>query len=136
MNKIALDIVTPNGSVYSEQNAELVVLQTESGEMGVMAGHIPTVAPLKIGAVRVTRSGNDKDFVAVTEGFAEIRPEKVTVLVQAAEQASEIDVERAKASLLRAEERINEDKAAHVDFHRAERALHRALNRLEVAKYR
>ncbi|WP_414045682.1 F0F1 ATP synthase subunit epsilon [Macrococcus equi] len=136
MNKIALDIVTPNGSVYSEQNAELVVLQTESGEMGVMAGHIPTVAPLKIGAVRVTRSGNDKDFVAVTEGFAEIRPEKVTVLVQAAEQATEIDVERAKASLLRAEERINEEQAAHVDFHRAERALHRALNRLEVAKYR
>ncbi|WP_414053177.1 F0F1 ATP synthase subunit epsilon [Macrococcus equi] len=136
MNKIALDIVTPNGSVYSEQNAELVVLQTESGEMGVMAGHIPTVAPLKIGAVRVTRSGNDKDFVAVTEGFAEIRPEKVTVLVQAAEQASEIDVERAKASLLRAEERFKEEQAAHVDFHRAERALHRALNRLEVAKYR
>lgn len=136
MNKIALDIVTPNGSVYSEHEAELVVLQTESGEMGVMAGHIPTVAPLKIGAVRVTRSGNDKDHIAVTEGFAEIRPEKVTILVQSAEQADEIDIERAKASLLRAEERMKEDKAEHVDFHRAERALHRALNRLEVAKYR
>ncbi|RAI79855.1 F0F1 ATP synthase subunit epsilon [Macrococcoides goetzii] len=133
MNKIALDIVTPNGSVYSEHEAELVVLQTESGEMGVMAGHIPTVAPLKIGAVRVTRSGNDKDHIAVTEGFAEIRPEKVTILVQSAEQADEIDIERAKASLLRAEERI---KSENVDFHRAERALHRALNRLEVAKYR
>ncbi|MCG7420882.1 F0F1 ATP synthase subunit epsilon [Macrococcus epidermidis] len=136
MNKIALDIVTPNGSVYSEHEAELVVLQTESGEMGVMAGHIPTVAPLKIGAVRVTRSGNDKDHIAVTEGFAEIRPEKVTILVQSAEQADEIDIERAKASLLRAEERMKEDKAEHVDFHRAERALHRAMNRLEVAKYR
>lgn len=136
MNKIALDIVTPNGSVYSEHEAELVVLQTESGEMGVMAGHIPTVAPLKIGAVRVTRSGNDKDHIAVTEGFAEIRPEKVTILVQSAEQADEIDIERAKASLLRAEERLKEDKAEHVDFHRAERALHRAMNRLEVAKYR
>lgn len=136
MNKIALDIVTPNGSVYSEHETELVVLQTESGEMGVMAGHIPTVAPLKIGAVRVTRSGNDKDYIAVTEGFAEIRPEKVTILVQSAEQADEIDIERAKASLLRAEERMKEDKAEHVDFHRAERALHRAMNRLEVAKYR
>lgn len=133
MKKIALDIVTPNGSVYSENEAELVVLQTESGEMGVMAGHIPTVAPLKIGAVRVTRSSNEKDHVAVTEGFAEIRPEKVTVLVQSAEQADEIDIERAKASLLRAEERI---KSENVDFHRAERALHRAMNRLEVAKYR
>ncbi|WP_414042299.1 F0F1 ATP synthase subunit epsilon [Macrococcus animalis] len=133
MKKIALDIVTPNGSVYSENEAELVVLQTESGELGVMAGHIPTVAPLKIGAVRITRSSNDKDHVAVTEGFAEIRPEKVTVLVQSAEQADEIDIERAKASLLRAEERI---KSENVDFHRAERALHRAMNRLEVAKYR
>lgn len=136
MNKIALDIVTPNGSVYSEHEAELVVLQTESGELGVMAGHIPTVAPLKIGAVRVTRSANDKDHIAVTEGFAEIRPEKVTILVQSAEQADEIDIERAKASLLRAEERMKEDKAEHVDFHRVERALHRAMNRLEVAKYR
>ncbi|WP_419743873.1 F0F1 ATP synthase subunit epsilon [Macrococcoides bohemicum] len=136
MNKIAIDIVTPNGSVYSEHEAELVVLQTESGELGVMAGHIPTVAPLKIGAVRVTRSANDKDHIAVTEGFAEIRPEKVTILVQSAEQADEIDIERAKASLLRAEGRMKEDKAEHVDFHRAERALHRAMNRLEVAKYR
>ncbi|MCU7558101.1 F0F1 ATP synthase subunit epsilon [Macrococcus capreoli] len=136
MKKIALDIVTPNGSVYSEHEAELVVLQTESGEMGVMAGHIPTVAPLKIGAVRVTRSNTDKDYVAVTEGFAEIRPEKITVLVQAAEKADAIDIERAKASLMRAEERLKEDKLEHVDFHRAERALHRALNRIEVAKYR
>lgn len=133
MNKIALDIVTPNGSVYSVDQAELVVLQTESGEMGIMAGHIPTVAPLKIGAVRVTLSGNKKEHIAVTEGFAEIRPDKVSVLVQSAEQAEEIDIERAKAALLRAEERI---KSENVDFHRAEHALHRAMNRLEVAKYR
>lgn len=133
MNKIALDIVTPNGSVYSVDQAELVVLQTESGEMGIMVGHIPTVAPLKIGAVRVTLSGNEKEHIAVTEGFAEIRPDKVSVLVQSAEQAEEIDIERAKAALLRAEERI---KSENVDFHRAERALHRAMNRLEVAKYR
>lgn len=136
MNKLAIEIVTPNGSIYSETEAELIVLQTESGEMGVMAGHIPTVAPLKIGAVRVTKPGNDKDYIAVTEGFAEIRPQQVLVLVQAAEQAEGIDIERAKESLKRAEARLNEDKAAHVDFHRAERALHRAINRIEVAKFR
>lgn len=136
MNKLAIEIVTPNGSIYSETEAELIVLQTESGEMGVMAGHIPTVVPLKIGAVRVTKPGNDKDYIAVTEGFAEIRPQQVSVLVQAAEQAEGIDIERAKESLKRAEARLKEDKAAHVDFHRAERALHRAINRIEVAKFR
>lgn len=136
MNTIALDIVTPNGSVYSEAQAELIVLQTETGEMGVMAGHIPTVAPLKIGAVRVTKGKSDQEHIAVTEGFAEIRPQKVTVLVQAAEQAEEIDIERAKESLRRAEERMQHEKSENVDFHRAERALHRAINRIEVSKFR
>ncbi|RXK17552.1 F0F1 ATP synthase subunit epsilon [Macrococcus sp. DPC7161] len=135
MNTIAIDIVTPNGSVYSNDQAELIVLQTETGEMGVMAGHIPTVAPLKIGAVRVS-IGNSKEHIAVTEGFAEIRPGQVTVLVQAAEVADEIDIERAKESLKRAEERLQHQKQENVDFQRAERALHRAINRIEVSKFR
>lgn len=135
MNTIAIDIVTPNGSVYSNDQAELIVLQTETGEMGVMAGHIPTVAPLKIGAVRVS-IGNSKEHIAVTEGFAEIRPGQVTVLVQAAEVADEIDIDRAKESLKRAEERLQHHKQENVDFQRAERALHRAINRIEVSKFR
>jgi len=135
MNTLALNIVTPNGSVYSTEQAELVVLQTEGGEMGIMAGHIPTVAPLKVGAVRVTV---DKKvyYIAVTEGFAEIRATGVTVLVQAAEQADAINIDRAQKSLRRAQERLEHDKEEDVDYHRAERALHRAINRLDVAKYR
>lgn len=135
MNTLALNIVTPNGSVYSTEQAELVVLQTEGGEMGIMAGHIPTVAPLKVGAVRVTVD-KKVHYIAVTEGFAEIRATGVTVLVQAAEQSDAINVERAQQSLRRAQERLEQDKKEGVDYHRAERALHRALNRLDVAKYR
>lgn len=135
MNTLALNIVTPNGSVYSTDQAELIVLQTANGEMGVMAGHIPTVAPLKIGAVRVS-FGKEKEHIAVTEGFAEIRATGVTVLVQAAERAEAIDIERAKAALKRAEERVEADKQSEVDYLRAEKALHRAINRLGVAKYR
>lgn len=136
METLALSIVTPNGSVYSTDQAELVVLQTETGEMGVMRGHIPTVAPLKIGIVRITLNGKTQEFVAVTEGFAEINQTGVTVLVQAAEQAEEIDIERAKDSLKRAEERLAADKQANVDYQRAEQALHRAINRINVSKYR
>ncbi|KAA1039246.1 F0F1 ATP synthase subunit epsilon [Macrococcus equipercicus] len=135
MNTLALNIVTPNGSVYSTDQAELIVLQTETGEMGVMAGHIPTVAPLKIGEVRTTIAGKQL-HVAVSEGFAEIRPTGVSVLVQSAEQADAIDIERAKASLSRAEERLASDKQENIDYHRAEKALHRAMNRLDVAKFR
>ncbi|TDL95393.1 F0F1 ATP synthase subunit epsilon [Macrococcus carouselicus] len=135
MNTLALNIVTPNGSVYSTEQAELVVLQTEGGEMGIMAGHIPTVAPLKIGAVRVTID-KKVEYIAVTEGFAEINGSSVAVLVQAAEESDAINVERAQQSLRRAQERLEQDKKENIDHHRAERALHRAINRLDVAKYR
>jgi F-type H+-transporting ATPase subunit epsilon len=135
MNTLSLNIVTPNGSVYATDQAELIVLQTETGEMGVMAGHIPTVAPLKIGAVRATIAGK-QEYVAVSEGFAEIRPTGVSVLVQSAEQSNEIDIERAKTSLSRAEERLSSDQQEHVDYHRAEKALARAINRIDVAKFR
>ncbi|GGB12392.1 F0F1 ATP synthase subunit epsilon [Macrococcus hajekii] len=135
MNTLALNIVTPNGSVYSTDQAELIVLQTEGGEMGIMAGHIPTVAPLKIGAVRATVN-NKVNYIAVTEGFAEIRSTGVTVLVQTAEVSDAINIDRAQKSLRRAQERLEDDKREGVDYHRAERALHRAINRLDVAKYR
>src|SRR5699024_12798999 len=74
MATIALDVVTPNGSVFHEEDCEIVVLQTVQGELGVMAGHIPTVTPLKIGVLRAKIDGKF-EYLAVTEGFAEVRPE-------------------------------------------------------------
>ncbi|MGK9044656.1 F0F1 ATP synthase subunit epsilon [Mammaliicoccus vitulinus] len=134
MNTFTLDVVTPNGSVYSAKEVELVVLHTETGEMGVMAGHIPTVAALKTGYVKVNKASGT-EYLAVSEGFVEVRANKVTVLVQSAETAEEIDKERAINSKERAEERLNSNQD-EVDFRRAERALHRAVNRIEVAKFR
>ena len=134
MATIALDVVTPNGSVFHEEDCEIVVLQTVQGELGVMAGHIPTVTPLKIGVLRAKIDGKF-EYLAVTEGFAEVRPELVTVLVQAGEFSKDIDTERAEAARLRASELLEQKQDERVDKYRAEPALQRALNRLEVSKY-
>lgn len=134
MATITLDVVTPNGSVFYEEDAEIVILQTKQGELGVMAGHIPTVTPLKIGILRVKINGKF-DYLAVTEGFAEIRPDKITVLVQAGEFSKDIDLERAAAAKARAEELLQQSQDERVDTYRAELALQRAANRLEVSKY-
>lgn len=135
MSTIALDIVTPNGSVYHEENCEIVILQSIQGEIGVMAGHIPTVAALKIGSLRVKISGS-YEYFAVTEGFVEINPTKVTVLVQAGEFAEDIDTERAVAARERAEQLLQEAQNEKVDHVRAQLALKRAINRLNVSQHR
>ena len=134
MNKIALDVVTPDGSVYFQENCEIIILQTKQGELGVMAGHVPTVAALKIGGLRAKIDGRFEYF-AVTDGFVEIRPEKVTVLVQAGESADDIDTERAAAAKERAEALLQQERDEKIDRFRAELALQRAINRIDVAKH-
>ncbi|MBO1199699.1 F0F1 ATP synthase subunit epsilon [Staphylococcus simiae] len=132
MNTLNLDIVTPNGSVYDRDDVELTVMQTTAGEMGIMSGHIPTVAALTTGYVKVNFH-NGAEYVAVSDGFVEVRQHKVSIIVQTAETAAEIDVERAKLAKARAESHLeNEDD--NTDINRAERALQRANNRLRVAE--
>ncbi|CAM3606886.1 F0F1 ATP synthase subunit epsilon [Bacillus sp. ISL-47] len=132
MKTIKVSVVTPDGPVY-ESDVEMVSTKAQSGELGILPGHIPMVAPLQIGAVRL-KNGGKTDFVAVSGGFLEVRPEQVTILAQSAEQADEIDVERAVRAKQRAEERLNEQKRENIDFRRAELALRRAINRIEVSE--
>ncbi|CYG12202.1 TPA: F0F1 ATP synthase subunit epsilon [Staphylococcus aureus] len=132
MNTLNLDIVTPNGSVYNRDNVELVVMQTTAGEIGVMSGHIPTVAALKTDFVKV-KFHDGTEYIAVSDGFVEVRKDKVSIIVQTAETAREIDVERAKLAKARAESHLENDDD-NTDIHRAERALERANNRLRVAE--
>ena len=79
----------------------MVSVKAESGEMGILPGHIPTVAPLKISAVRL-KNGGHTDYVAVSGGFIEVRPDKVTVLSSSAEEANHIDIHRANEAKRRA----------------------------------
>jgi F-type H+-transporting ATPase subunit epsilon len=130
MKTVKVNIVTPDGPVY-EADIEMVSVRAESGELGILPGHIPTVAPLQTGAVRLKKNGQQEQ-VAVTGGFLEVRPDEVNILAQAAETAEGIDVERAQAAKKRAEERLRK-ASDEVDSVRAELALKRAINRLNVA---
>ncbi|MGM7721838.1 F0F1 ATP synthase subunit epsilon [uncultured Metabacillus sp.] len=131
MKTVLVNVVTPDGPVY-DADVEMVSVKAQSGELGVLPGHIPMVAPLEIGAVRL-KKGSGTELVAVSGGFIEVRPDKVTILAQAAERAESIDVARAELAKKRAEERLNQ-KTDDIDFKRAELALRRAINRLNVTK--
>lgn len=131
MKTIEVSVVTPNGPVY-ESDVEMVITKAQSGELGILPGHIPMVAPLAIGVVRMKKNGKEQDLIAVSGGFLEVRPDKVTILAQAAERAEDIDVERALRAKERAEQRMKEQKVEDIDFRRAELALQRAINRLTV----
>lgn len=130
MKTVQVNIVTPDGPVYDSE-VSMVVAKTVNGEMGVLAGHIPMVAPLTIGAVKLKKADGSQEVVAVNGGFIEVRPDKISILSPAAEIAESIDVARAKHALARAEGRL-QAKSDDIDFKRAELALKRALNRINV----
>jgi F-type H+-transporting ATPase subunit epsilon len=128
---LQLDVVTPEGTVVSDQ-AEIVAAPGYLGEFGVLFNHIPFLAQLQPGELRYRR-GNSVEYVAVSGGYAEVLPTKVTVLATTAERAQEIDVERARSARERAERRLKE-RQEETDFARAEAALKRAIARLRVAE--
>ncbi|KXZ17070.1 ATP synthase F0F1 subunit epsilon [Bacillus nakamurai] len=130
MKTVKVNIVTPDGPVY-DADIEMVSVRAESGDLGILPGHIPTVAPLKIGVVRLKKDGQT-ELAAVSGGFLEVRPDQVTILAQSAETAEGIDKERALAAKKRAEDRLNK-RSDDTDIRRAELALQRAVNRLDVA---
>jgi F-type H+-transporting ATPase subunit epsilon len=130
--KLKLEIVTPNGLLLSEDIDEVTATGTE-GEFGVLPGHIPFVTTLKIGMLTY-KKGNDTRYVFVGSGFAEVMPDRVIILADSAEKSEDIDIERAKAAMKRAEERLK--KAEEVDFARATSSLERAITRAQIAEKR
>ncbi|WP_252501948.1 F0F1 ATP synthase subunit epsilon [Sporosarcina sp. Marseille-Q4943] len=129
MKTIKVNIVTPDGPV-SETEADMVIAATETGEIGILPGHIAMVAPLQIGALRLKKD-NSTVNVAVHGGFIEVRPDVVTVLAQQAELASDIDISRAQRAAKRAEEKL-QAKADKLEAQLAELDLRRAINRINV----
>ena len=128
---LQLDVVTPEGTVATDQ-VEIVVAPGYLGEFGVLFNHIPFLAQLQPGELRYRR-GNKVEYIAVSGGYAEVLPTKVTVLATAAERSRDIDVERARKAKERAELRLKE-RQEQTDFARAEAALKRAVARLKVAE--
>ncbi len=126
-----LDIVTPRRTVYSDL-VESVSAPGELGGFQVLVDHAPLLSSLVVGEIKITdRSGNTERY-ATTGGFLEVRANKVILLAETAEKASEIDVKRAEGSRDRAQKRLHE-RTPGTDFDRARKALDRALNRLKIA---
>jgi F-type H+-transporting ATPase subunit epsilon len=125
-----LEIVTPEKMVVKEQ-AEEAQIPGKQGYLGILPGHAPLITELAVGEITY-RSAGAIHHLAVAWGFAEVLPDKVTILAETAERPEEIDVKRAQESKQRAEERLKSGKT-EVDYTRAEDALQRAETRLQVA---
>ena len=133
---IKLEIVTPEKIVVSE-DAQIVMAPGVLGEFGVLIGHTPFLTALKAGAVRYADAQGAEHLVFVSGGFAEALPDRVTILAESAERRRDIDVERARAALERAQKRLAEARSKEeFDFVRAQAALQRAMIRLKVIEYR
>ena len=128
--KIQLLIVSADRSLVNETVDE-VEIPGFDGYFGVLPGHTPLLAVLSVGELWY-RQGQEKHFLAIAFGFAEVLPDRVTILAQIAEAAHEIDLARAEAAKKRAEERLARP-AVDIDAERARIALMKALIRLQVA---
>jgi F-type H+-transporting ATPase subunit epsilon len=126
---IELEIVTPDKLLVQEPVDEVEIPGTE-GYFGVLPGHTPLLASLAVGELWY-RKGQEKTFLSIAFGFAEVLPERVTILAQLAERAEDIDVARAEEARRRAEQRLAQ--ASDVDYERARTALTKSLMRLQVS---
>ena len=133
MASIRLDIVTAEQLVFSG-DVDVVIAPGIDGEMAILPRHAPLMTTLQSGELRVRQEGEEFSL-AVTGGFLEVRPDRVTVLADAAERAEDIDAARAEEAKRRAEERLA-GRLADTDTASAEAALRRSLIRLRVAEKR
>lgn len=130
-DKLRLELVTPYKRVLSEEVDE-VTAPGALGEFGVLPDHTPLLTTLKVGELTY-KKGSQAFHVAVNWGYVEIEDNVVTVLVETAEPADQIDLERAKAALGRAEQALKTLSGEDRDFKVMEAALERALVRVQVA---
>jgi F-type H+-transporting ATPase subunit epsilon len=127
---LTLEIVTPDRALVTEQVDEVQVPGSE-GYFGVLPGHAPLLSSLLVGELWY-RIGQEKHYLAIAFGFVEVLPDKVTVLARVAEREQDIDMERAKAAMARAEERLIVTRP-DIDFERARIAMMKSIMRLQVA---
>jgi F-type H+-transporting ATPase subunit epsilon len=127
---IDLQIVTPERLLVQVQVDE-VEIPGSKGYFGVLPGHTPMLASLAVGELWY-RKGTDKVYLSIAYGFAEVLPDRVTILARLAERAEDIDIERAESARRRAEERLTHSKS-EIDYERARTALAKSLMRLQVS---
>ncbi|HEX9655011.1 MAG TPA: F0F1 ATP synthase subunit epsilon [bacterium] len=128
--KIKFEIITPHQKVYSKE-VDGVVLPGHDGYFGVLPGHTPYLASLRVGEIKVEVDKKEV-FLATSGGVVEVFPDAIAVLAETAEPATTIDLKRAQAARDRALNRLKEGRKS-ADMARAQASLARALNRIGVA---
>jgi F-type H+-transporting ATPase subunit epsilon len=131
---ILLEIVTPERLAYSEE-VDSVVLPGSEGEMGVLPHHAPLVSTLGVGELRIRKGGTEESF-AIVGGFVQVRPDRVVVMAETADMASEIELEKAQEARREAERTLETGYHEGADLSAARAALQQALLRIRVAERR
>jgi F-type H+-transporting ATPase subunit epsilon len=131
---ILLEIVTPERLAYSEE-VDAVVLPGSEGELGILPHHAPLVSTLGTGELRIRRGGEEELF-AIAGGFLQVLPNKVVVMAETADMASEIDLEKAQQARAEAEKAIESGFDEGADLAAARAALQHALLRIRVGERR
>jgi F-type H+-transporting ATPase subunit epsilon len=131
---LLLEIVTPERLAYSD-TVDSVVLPGSEGELGVLPHHAPLVSMLGVGELRIRKGGVEESF-AIAGGFLQVRPDKVVVMAETADMASEIDLEKAQQARMDAERALEETSGEPADLARARAQLQQALLRIRVAERR
>lgn len=129
-----LSLVTPQKQLLDKLPVQSVILPALSGEMGVLADHIPMVVQLGLGSLRYKTADGKEDEFAVMGGFTEILHESVRVFAEGADLAGEIDEEEEKQKIKRAKESLSR-KDADIDFELAELEIKQAIARMKVKKH-
>ena len=127
---IDLQVMTPDRGIIRDRVDEVEIPGSE-GYFGVLPGHRPMLASLSTGEMWY-RKGEEKFYLAIALGFAEVLPDRVTILARLAERAEDIDVDRAESARRRAEERLTRPQS-DIDYERARLALTKSLMRLQVS---
>ncbi len=133
-NTFQLEIVTPEKHLVRDVAAEEIQIPGANGYLGILPGHAPLITELAVGVITYRTNGYMRTL-SVAWGFAEVLPDKVTILAEAAERPEDIDTARATRAKERAEQRLKSSDP-NVDYTRAEDALQRAETRLKVAAER
>jgi F-type H+-transporting ATPase subunit epsilon len=131
--KIHLEIVTPDRALFSGA-VDSVTVPSTTGYLGILPGHAPLLAELGIGEISY-RMGDQTEFLFCSWGFVEVLPDRVVLLAQTAEMASDIDLKRAEEAKSRAE-KLLASRDPGIDFAQVELALLRAISRINAAKHR
>jgi F-type H+-transporting ATPase subunit epsilon len=131
---LQLDIVTPERLAYSDQVDE-VIAPGSQGELGILPHHAPLLTTLGLGELRIKKGGAEESF-AIVGGFLQVRPDRVVVMAETADIASEIDLERAQAARREAEKTLEAGYVEPADLAIARAALQRALLHIRVAERR